>query len=129
MKKNFIFIALMSVIGLSAVSCSSDDIDMQGTSINKVAQADTLSKEQAMTEFSQVLSKAVTQNAEVRDFIKAQALKRFDNGYDVFYPLVKDLPLEDGRTFKEVLSQYAPSASSLDKIEQAVPLLNVHSYQ
>lgn len=125
MKKIFIFAALVSFIGLGAISCSSDDMDVQGTSLAKVAQADTLSKEQAMTVFSQTLSKAVTQNAEVRDFIKAQAMKRFDNGYDVFYPLVKDLPLEDGRTFKEVLSQYAPSTSSLDKIEQSVPLLNV----
>lgn len=125
MKKVFIFAALISFIGLGAISCSSDDMDVQGTSLAKVAQADTLSKEQAMTVFSQTLSKAVTQNAEVRDFIKTQAMKRFDNGYDVFYPLVKDLPLEDGRTFKEVLSQYAPSTSSLDKIEQAVPLLNV----
>ena len=41
MKKKFIFIALISVIGLSAVSCSSDDLDMHGTSINKVVQVKT----------------------------------------------------------------------------------------
>lgn len=39
--------------------------------------------------FSKILSKAVTNDSNLRSFLKDEAMNQFDKDYDVFYPLVK----------------------------------------
>lgn len=74
--------------------------------------------------FAQVLSKAVMDNENLREFIKAEALKQFDKDYDVFYPFVKDQVVEDGRTFRQILLNYI-SENDLNSIENQLPMLNI----
>lgn len=63
------------------------------------------------------MSKAVSQRQDVRMFLKAQALKKFDNDFNVFYPFVKNEKIGE-RTFKDVLSDYEKNEGDLDNIEK-----------
>ena len=121
----FIKIAFALSFALIACACSNDgDLlsDHDATSSNLAA---CMTKQKAMEEFSEILSKAVSNNSSVRSFLKEQALAKFDNNHDVFYPLVKDQRI-NGRKFKNILAQYASSSLSLDSIEASVPLLNIY---
>lgn len=82
-------------------------------------------KELCMRKFSQILSKAVSENKGIRAFLKEQALKKFDNGYNVFYPLVKNKQI-GGRSFKDILTDFEENKGELDIIEKSVPVLNIH---
>lgn len=74
--------------------------------------------------FAQVLSRAVVEDENLREFIKTEALKQFDKDYDVFYPFVKDQVVTDGRTFRQILLNYV-SESDLNLIESQLPMLNI----
>ncbi|KGE15853.1 hypothetical protein [Sphingobacterium deserti] len=76
-------------------------------------------------QFARVLSKAVYHEQAVREFLKREALKQFDNDYDVLYGLVKDNIVKDGLTFKEVLGIYANDENFIKDLEVKAPLLNI----
>ncbi|MCL7986551.1 hypothetical protein M8998_01225 [Sphingobacterium sp. lm-10] len=79
-----------------------------------------------MDKFSELLSKATRNNSLLRDFIKIEALKEFDNDYDIFYPFVKDKMVSPTETFRDVILKYAESEVELSNIEKALPLLNIY---
>ena len=81
--------------------------------------------QEALDNFSEILSKAIYDHADVREFIRTRSLEMFDNDYDVFYPFVKDEVVSDGKTFRDILLEYC-SDESLSKIEVALPLLNIY---
>lgn len=62
---------------------------------------------------------------DLRVFLKEEAIKQFDNDYEVFYPYVKDETISGGRTFKEILVEHAGSESKLQEIEEVLPLLTL----
>lgn len=78
----------------------------------------------AQRQFAQILSRAVYNEPALREFIKTEALKQFDNDYDVFYPILKDNYV-DSRTFKEILASYCTENENLNQIEASLPLLNI----
>lgn len=84
-----------------------------------------LSADSARTEFSKILSKAVYNEPDLRNFIKVKALEQFDNDYDVFYPFVKDEIVSEGQTFRTILEKYCDDPNTLNKIEEELPLLNI----
>lgn len=110
-----VFVALLSVL---ATSCMKDAmLDIRTPEIE-------MTKEDAHVEFAKILSKAVANNEELRDFIKAVALEKFDKDYDVFYPYAKDKVLSSGLTFREELLKYT-SEDVMVSIENTLPLLNI----
>lgn len=81
--------------GLSTLSsCESDipEVDKQHVVIET-----TMEESDAEESFARILSMAVSKDAALRQFLKAEAEKQFDKDYDVFYPYVKDAVVEDGR--------------------------------
>ena len=76
-------------------------------------------------EFGQMLVSAVTDEPSVRELIKSEALKMFNNDYEVLYHMVKDRKVDAERTFREVLMKYSKGDSQLDKIESELPLLTI----
>ena len=68
----------------------------------------------------------VAESEEVRQFIRKEALSRFDNDNDVFYPFVKDkiVPGTGAQTFRNILLSYC-SEEELKAIEKSQPLLNI----
>lgn len=79
----------------------------------------------AQLRFAKLLSQAASNSAEVRSFLKKEALAQFDNDYDVFYPLVKDKIVSDNQSFRDVLLSYCKKENELTQIEQSLPLLNI----
>ena len=89
------------------------------------ALPDLETQESAQIEFAKILSKAVYADEDLRVFLKEEAIKQFDNDYDVFYPFVKDETISGGRTFREILVEHAGSDSKLQEIEEVLPLLTI----
>lgn len=97
--------------------------------LNEQSQTQAISNELldtsvAQKNFAQILSKAVYENEALRQFIKKEAIKQFDNDYDVFYPFVKDQKVEGEKTFRDILLNYT-TEKELGLIEMSLPLLNI----
>ena len=82
--------------------------------------------EQYYIEFSQTVAKAV-KDKDIRDFIKQQASLRIDNDYDVIYHYVKDIMMNNGKTFRENLAKYYHNENieSFDKIANSDMTLTI----
>lgn len=78
----------------------------------------------AQKSFAKILSKAVYDNIELRQFLKDKAIEQFDNDHDVFYPFVKDEIVVGNQTFRDILLSYS-SEKELSEIEATLPLLNI----
>lgn len=74
---------------LSLFSCTQDENVFLVNESDK-AKVQELTATEAQSKFARILSKAVSGSVEVRRFLKDEALKQFDNDYDVFYPYVKN---------------------------------------
>lgn len=124
MKK--ISILLATVFSWSLLSCSDDFPNEADSAIEgqPAFPATTISADSALAGFAKILSTAVSQRKDVREFLKSEALKKFDKNYDVLYVAVKDAKVGD-RTFGEVLSDFSVDGQ-LEEIEKTVPALNVY---
>lgn len=80
---------------------------------------------EAQKQFAIILSKAVSENEDVRAFIKWQALSQFDNDYDVFYPIVKNYSVSGSSSFRDVLLDYCDD-EQLCIIEASLPKLTIY---
>ena len=116
MKKVIIYLMCL----LTCFACSKHNIDID-TSNSLITD-----KEEAMKTFSIALSKAVHSNQELKDFIKKEALKCFDNDYDVLYPYVKNRKVGDLGSFKDIIASYMDDPSLMDRIESCIPLLTIY---
>lgn len=125
MKKLNIMLTLLLATACACTDNLSEDVAPYNEQPLSRSMNATLTTEEAQQQFAEILSKAVYDHVELRNFLKAQALKQFDNDYDVFYPLVKDEQVGDLGTFREVLLGYIPEAD-LCTIEAALPLLNIY---
>ena len=79
-----------------------------------------------MIRFSEILSKAVVENFELRNFLKTEALKTMDNDYDIFYPYSKNVIVTEGKSLRDILAEYAANEKELTDIEDALPLLTIY---
>ena len=107
-------------------SCTQDDnLFVEENPVDVPIQVE-LTTAEAQTKFAKILSKAVAESEEVRQFIRKEALSRFDNDNDVFYPFVKDkiVPGTGAQTFRNILLSYC-SEEELKAIEKSQPLLNI----
>ena len=86
---------------------------------NSRTEVQELTAAEAQSKFARILSKAVSGSVEVRRFLKDEALKQFDNDYDVFYPYVKDKVVQGSQTFRDILLSYCDSDKELEQVEQA----------
>ena len=77
-----------------------------------------------MTKFASILSEAIYERKDLREFLKRESLKQFDKNYDVLYYLVKD-EMIGNQSFRDILISFS-SAAELQKIEMNVPLLNIY---
>lgn len=80
-------------------------------------------EQDAQREFAIILSKAISSDADIRSFIKHEALKRFDNDYDVFYPSIKDVHINDKGTFRDILLTFSEDQDSFNQLEATLSKL------
>ncbi len=99
---NVLRIIASLLAGFVFVSCN-DELDLDNSSTNNSElpihylspQHDALRKE-----FGQMLMSAVINEVGVRELIKSEALKMFNNDYEVLYHMVKDQKVDSERTFR-----------------------------
>lgn len=109
---------LISIVIGICVSCV-DKIDA-------VNNEETLSvAEESSETFARILSMAIYDSESLREYIKDESLKRFDNDFDVFYPFVKNEIVEKDMTFRDILLNYS-SDEELSAIESLLPMLNIY---
>lgn len=125
--KTINFLAGVACVCLGLFSCNNTELSPSPDENTTIAYHDIvkLSNVDAQKAFSKILSKAVSESREVRNFIKTEALAQFDNDYDVFYPFVKDKVVTDGKTFRDILLSYCDSDDELIRIEESSLLLNI----
>ncbi|MGJ1227895.1 hypothetical protein ACR78H_20305 [Sphingobacterium siyangense] len=118
MKRKFIKIAMFS---MCLLSCAKDDVKFQKDNPMKNFTNENVAKEK----FAIILSKAVSSNQSMRDFIQEEALKMMDNDYDVFYPFIKDEILDNNLSFRDNLLKVTDQ-ETLNRIEGQLPLLTIY---
>jgi len=79
-----------------------------------------------MVRFSEILSKAVAKNSDLRSFLKTEALKMMDKDFDIFYPLSKNEIVSNGKSFRDILAEYAENKEELTGIEKTLSLLTIY---
>lgn len=75
--------------------------------------------------FGQSLMNAVINEVGVRKLIKEEALKMFNNDYEVLYQMIKDQKVGSFYTFRDVLLKYSESQILFEEIESELPLLTI----
>lgn len=119
MKKLFCYL----LIGFCICSCD-EDIQSPGNEVsneNEVYQTNDALK----TKFGFALAKGLAESLPLRALLKEEALKMFDNDYDILYHLVKNKELAPGHTVRNLLLQYFSDENELVEIEKALPLLTI----
>ncbi|MFV0290912.1 MAG: hypothetical protein ACK5IJ_08475 [Mangrovibacterium sp.] len=113
-------ILLISVLGF--VGCSEEELPTVDMTEPIVVSS---AKEKSMNNFASILSQAVSEREDIRQFLKDEALKQFDKNFDVLYYLVRDEIIgAENETFRDVLISHS-SEKIMEEIENAVPLLNI----
>lgn len=74
--------------------------------------------------FAEALHEAMTESANLREFLKNEALKKFNGDYDILYNYVKDHKVGNS-TFRNILKSYYINESDLIEIENTVPSLTI----
>lgn len=114
-------IALFTIIALFVSACNKTDMEaFREAELNYVCD-----EQSAMENFSISLSKAIFSYPEVREFLKAEALKKFDNDDEVFYPFIKDQTVGSLGSFREILIGELGSEEMMEQIEEEVPTLTI----
>ncbi|MEM6831125.1 MAG: hypothetical protein AAF551_11475 [Bacteroidota bacterium] len=108
-------------------SCEDTEIQNQPTEdqSDAVMELEHSSKEQLKRAFATSLAKSVAESKSLRQLIKEQSLRKFDNDYDILYELVKNEPVEDGRTLQQLIEKNLASAFDLSLIEKELPTLTI----
>lgn len=75
-------------------------------------------------EFSKAFAKALASNAELRAFIKKEALKKFDLDYDILYQMVKEEIIGD-KKFKDIIAEQYEKKENLNELDRLYPTLTI----
>ncbi|GHH00017.1 hypothetical protein GCM10012319_66650 [Comamonas sp. KCTC 72670] len=111
-------------LGLSMAACSPSPTDAEPPQ----SIAPSVSKErrdELKAVFGKAFAPALADSPSLRKMIKDEALTKFDNDYDVLYHLIKERPLADGQTVRELLLGYFENTEHLSDVERELPLLTI----
>lgn len=86
-------------------------------------EVEAIEKDTALIKFATILSKAVYENQPLREFLKAEAAKKFDSHSDILYGEIKN-SMVGTITFRNLLIQKS-SLEEIAVIEKTVPRLNI----
>lgn len=114
-------ILLMTTLVLSFMACKKNDLGR-----SPVDSYDLKSAYEAKTLFSETLVKTLKAEPLVRNFLKEEALKKFDNDYDIIYFIKKDVVLGDGQTLHQKMLKYATQKETFEKNVERYPLMNIY---
>ena len=120
MKKFLILLPMVAMLFI--VSCKKNVTD---DSTGLLLPEQPLSTtDQLRTNFTGILAKAIA-HVGVRDVIRNEALKMFDNDYDVLLQLVKDREIQPGLSLIDYLSSLGLTDEMRNRLESELPLLTI----
>lgn len=122
MKSKIIFEAASILLTLMFISCSK----FENPTLPEAIEPSIVNEYDAMEDFAIALSKAACEHEEIRDLIKAESLKEFDNDYDVLYQNIKNKEISNLGTFRDVLVSYMGDKSFMPDIEKLIPDLTIY---
>ena len=125
MKKiNMIFILFTFLLLSScANSIDVDSIQYGDKIINTDSVLSKESEKELMRSFSCILSKAVYNSKDLREFIKTEASKQFDLNNEFLYYPNRERMINGKETLREILVSYS-SEGIIKEVERRLPLLN-----
>ena len=116
--------ALALFISVSLSMCKKpDDVKITESPVN--TSNSRVYHDQLTRDFGKILAGVLVKEKGVRALIKEEALKKFDQDCDVLYQMIKDRPVGEGKTFRQVLLEHAGNESALKAIEKELPLLTI----
>jgi|GEM_PF-1099627 len=133
-------VTLLSILGVAILttglySCNNDDVLEQENSTEKqyaakgegeVSDFESFFREQreiALKDFSEALVKSMAESMELRNLIKTEALKKFNNDTEVLISQLAELRLSEG-TVASKLNQHL-QGTTIEQILNIVPTLTV----
>ncbi|MFA8436243.1 MAG: hypothetical protein ACEPOZ_17140 [Marinifilaceae bacterium] len=119
-KINFFAIILLTFL---FACCQNDDfMDEKPSSGSELFIKNT--NDSLRIKFANALIPALADSKELRELIKNEALKQFDNDHDVLYHLIKDQKINN-ISVSELISSYSESKELFNQIEEQLPLLTI----
>lgn len=115
---------LFSAILLSSIiACKRDNLSSESNQ-QQVEQNFLDTKSVYKQEFSKAFAKALASNSELRAFIKKEALKKFDQDYDILYQMVKEEIIGD-KKFKDIIAEQYEKKENLNELDRLYPTLTI----
>ncbi|MDQ1167309.1 hypothetical protein [Flavobacterium sp. SORGH_AS_0622] len=128
MKVNF-KILVLGVISSCFLACDNHDENdrKSNANIDKELKVDNLydANSNLKREFGKALMKSLNKSKALRNLIKNESLKMFDNDYEILYQLIKNKELESGKTVREIILENLSDEALLNKIELNNPTLTI----
>lgn len=125
LRKNYLNrFALLALVSVTLSMCKEPDALKKDEKTTN-ALATKLRHDQLKKEYGKILANALFHEKGVRSLLKEEALKLFNKDYEVLYHMVKDRPVGDGKTFRQVLLEHSGNESLLAEIEREMPLLTI----
>jgi hypothetical protein len=122
MKKLSLFAAAMLLV---VASCTDDQVVTQPDAFVAHQKATPEQKDEMKILFGKALASALAESPSFRELIKNEALKMFDNDYDVLWLTIKNTKLKEGITARELVNKHLQGDGDLDRIEKQVKLLTI----
>lgn len=128
MKK--VFILLLSSVILATVSCQKEVPNPTNEGVNKMPDLPLSLKDrneknlEAKLEFASALVKTMHENKMLRSLIKEQALKMFNNDYEILFELIKDENI-GGLTVREAIIKNLENHQVLTELERDFPTMTI----
>jgi hypothetical protein len=119
MRKLICFLALVLLVA----SCSDDPSIKPDRSASETILKSR--NDELKTLFGQALANALADSPQLRKLLKEEALKMFNNDYDVLYHMIKDVRLSGSQTVRELLLTHMEDKNLLPEIEKDLPLLTI----
>lgn len=110
------------IILTSIIGCQKEPKTLKSNEFIKNVTEDTYNYKKYV---AKTLSKAIREDSDLREFLKSEALKRFDHDYDILYQLIKHKSLKNGQKFSDVLFKYTKDSDSLETALNRLPLLTI----
>lgn len=126
MKNYFTLFLGVFFYSLALSSCDKDNSDLTSTNLQN-SKVDRLYDENSSLkrEFGKSLVKSMHESKALRNLIKNESLKMFDNDYEVLYYMIRDEKVENGITVRDLIFKNLDDGSLLNTIELNNPTLTI----
>ncbi|MBF8151271.1 hypothetical protein ITJ86_15285 [Winogradskyella sp. F6397] len=121
--KTKLFILLVLFVSIYS-SCEEPNLSNETIDGSSDLYAKSNKSYELKKKFALALHEAMTNNVKLRQFLKTEALKKFNGDYDILYNYVRDNSIGNS-TFRDVLKSYYDDESDLVAIEENIPTLTI----